>query len=62
MAAIEAIGNASGSWFDCLREFLQEVGWVDVTMEGVTRLSDAEVKDMLSSSALRVVSDCWHLL
>ena len=54
MAAIEAIGNASGSWLDCLRECLQEVlvGWVDVTMEDITRMSDAEVKDMLSSSAI----------
>ena len=38
MAAKEAIGNASGSWLDSLRECLQEVGWVDVTMEDVTRM------------------------
>ena len=29
-------------------------------MEDVTRMSDAEVKETLSSSAMRVVSDCWH--
>ena len=61
MATLEATTCASGTWVDCLKQCLLEVGWTDVSMTDVSsEMSGKEVEEMLTSSAWRVVLEDLH--
>ena len=51
MAVLEAATDISGTWVDCLKQCLLEVGWTDVSMTDVSGMSGHKVKEMLTSSA-----------
>jgi hypothetical protein len=39
MAVLEAATDISGTWVDCLKQCLLEVGWTDVSMTDASEMS-----------------------
>ena len=60
MAVLEAATGASGTWVDCLKQCLLDVGWTDQCIYDVSGMSDHEVKEMPNSSAWRVELEDLH--
>lgn len=57
IVVLEATTGASGTWVNCLKQCLLEVG---LDMTDATGMSGHEVKEMLNSSAWRLVSEHLH--